>query len=132
MWRLKRRPKIPKFTIFLVFRLKKRQECDHAYGKHTGTNLPTWPQKKKPYGDGGRGTEVGRERRGKEGREGGEGRRGGRKELFFVLVIMEMKQVLIEQGDLFYQYLEQFSRHEFLKFIYFVSAGSFTADNSLL
>ena len=49
VWRLKRRQKIPKFTIFHIFRLKKRQVFDHAYGKNTGARICPLGHKKNPY-----------------------------------------------------------------------------------
>ena len=46
---------------------------------------------------------------------------------------MEMNQVLIEQGDLLYKYLETILQGMiFLKSTYFVTDGSFTADGGLL
>ena len=48
VWRLKRRPKVPKFTIFVVFPLTKRQVFDHAYGKNTGARICPLGHKKKP------------------------------------------------------------------------------------
>ena len=45
-------------------------------------------------------------------------------------VTMEMDQVLIELGDLFFKYLDT-SGHDHLEFI-FVTDGSFTADGGLL
>ena len=48
-------------------------------------------------------------------------------------VTMEMNQVLIEQGDLLYKYLEiSLQGMIFLEFIYFVTDGSFAADGGLL
>ena len=48
-------------------------------------------------------------------------------------VTMEMNQILIEQGDLLYKYLETSLQDMiFHEFNYFVTDGSFTADGGLL
>ena len=47
-------------------------------------------------------------------------------------VTMEMNQVLIEQGDLLYKYLEQFFKAWFSWIHLLVTDGSFTADGGLL
>ena len=47
-------------------------------------------------------------------------------------VTMEMNQVLIEQGDLLYKYLETILQVAFKNSLHFVTDGSFTADGGLL
>ena len=48
-------------------------------------------------------------------------------------VTMEMNQVLIEQGDLFFHVFgNNSSRHDFVEFIYIVTDESFTAGGGLL
>ena len=50
--------------------------------------------------------------------------------LISMKVTMEMNQVLIEQSNLFFKWLEQyFQGMIFLEFIYFLTVGSFTADS---
>ena len=50
----------------------------------------------------------------------------------FFFFMVELDQVLIEQGNLLYNYWNNSLRHDFLEFIYFVTVGSFTADGGLL
>ena len=47
-------------------------------------------------------------------------------------VTMEMSQVLLNRATCYTSNWNNSSRRDFLEFIYFVTVGSFTADNCLL